>query len=158
MTTTLCHDCGGSYAARKDGQPRKHRCDLIPPGDIALPWPTAPITQNQLRRMHPLREAALKKAALAEARWAIRAAKPAMLIYADVVLHWRMPDRRRRDGDGAAPTLKVALDALVHEGVLPEDSWVCVRHSGVTTHPPVKGMPGGMWLELNEVEENADAS
>ena len=153
MTTTLCHDCGGTYARRADGEPRKHICDGAPVGDVALPWPTAPLTQNQLRRMHPLREAALKRTALSEARWAIRAAKPTPLIYADVTLHWRMPDKRRRDGDGAAPTLKVVLDALVHEGVLPEDSWVCVRHSGVTTHPPVKGMPGAMWLTLTDPDQ-----
>lgn len=160
MTTAPCPACRREYTvSTRTGRLRKHPCNPAPDDrDIALPWPIAPLTQNQLRRLHPLREAALKKTALNEARWAIRAAKPTPLIYADVVLHWRMPDRRRRDGDGAAPTLKVVLDALVKEGVLPEDSWVCVRHSGVTTHAPEPGMPGGMWLELNEVEESADAS
>jgi crossover junction endodeoxyribonuclease RusA len=67
-----------------------------------------------------------------------------------VILHWQMPDRRRRDGDGAAPTLKVVLDALVAEGVLPDDSWIHVPHSGVTCHPPVKGQPGALWLELTD--------
>jgi crossover junction endodeoxyribonuclease RusA len=155
---TICLACGGDYAARADGTPRKHPCHGTPVGDIALPWTTAPLTQNQLRRMHPLREAAFKRTMLAEVRWTIRAAKPEPLIYADVTLHWRMPDRRRRDGDGAAPTLKICLDALVHEGVLPEDSWVHVRHSGVTTHPPIKGMPGGMWLEVRPVKEGDDAA
>ena len=154
MTTVACPTCHNDYAARKDGQPRKHPCVPGPnPGDVGLPWPTPPLTANQQRRMHHMAEASLKRAMLEDARWAIRAAKPAPLLYADVVLHWRMPDRRKRDGDGAQPTLKVVLDALVKEGVLHDDSWICVRHSGVTTHAPQAGMPGGMWVEISEVKE-----
>jgi crossover junction endodeoxyribonuclease RusA len=74
-----------------------------------------------------------------------------------VILHWQMPDRRRRDGDGAAPTLKVVLDALVAEGVLHDDSWIHVPHSGVTCHPPVKGQPGALWLELTDPDAEESA-
>jgi crossover junction endodeoxyribonuclease RusA len=117
---------------------------------ISLPWTTAPITQNGLRRMHHYAEAKAKSAALEQARRAIRRDKVKPRAGAIVILNWQMSDRRRRDGDGAAPTLKVVLDALVAEGVLPDDSWVHVPHSGITTHPPVKGLPGSMWVTLTD--------
>lgn len=118
---------------------------------VTLPWLSPPITQNSLRRMHHHSEAKLKASMLEDARWAIRAAKVTKLDRAVVILHWRMADRRRRDGDGAAPTLKVCLDALVKEGVLADDSWVEVPHSGVTCHAPVKGKPGALWLSVEAV-------
>lgn len=117
---------------------------------IALPWTAPPLTQNGLRRTHHMAEAKAKAHALHEARYMIRAANVAPMAGAIVILHWRMPDRRRRDGDGAAPTLKVCLDALVKEGVLHDDSWVEVPHSGVTTHAPIKGKPGALWLSLTD--------
>lgn len=120
---------------------------------IALPWTEPPATQNQLRRMHHMAEAAVKRAALLEARSAIRAKGVPFMAGAIVILHWRQPDRRRRDGDGAAPTLKVCLDALVKEGVLADDSWVEVPHSGITTHPPIKGKPGALWLTLSDPDK-----
>lgn len=125
----------------------------VPPTAVTLPWPTAPITQNGLRRMHHHAEAAAKRNALYEARIAIRAAKVAPMAGAVVILNWQMADRRRRDGDGAAPTLKVCLDALVAEGVLADDSWVEVPHSGVTCHPPIKGQPGALWLTIESIPE-----
>ena len=117
---------------------------------VELPWFAPPLSQNALRRMHYHAEAKLKRESLEQARWAIKAANLEPMVGANVTLHWRMPDRRRRDGDGAAPTLKVCLDALVAEGVLPDDSWVHVPHSGVTTHPPLHMEPGSLWLELTD--------
>ena len=122
---------------------------------IPLPWTAPPLTQNGLRRMHHMAEAAAKRNALLVARVTIRAARVPFMSGANVILHWRMPDRRRRDGDGAAPTLKVCLDALVAEGVLHDDSWVEVPHSGVTAHAPKPGHPGAMWLELTHPDEVA---
>lgn len=122
---------------------------------VTLPWTAPPITQNELRRMHHHAEAKAKAKALAEARWAIKKAKPPFMAGAIVILNWQMTDRRRRDGDGAAPTLKVCLDALVAEGVLHDDSWVEVPHSGVTCHPPIKGQPGSMWLTLTDPDKEA---
>lgn len=122
---------------------------------IPLHWPAPPLTQNGLRRMHHMAEAAAKRHALHEARYTIRAANLAPMVGANVTLHWRMPDRRRRDGDGAAPTLKVCLDALVDEGVIPDDSWIHVPHSGVTCHPPMPGKPGALWLTLDDPDGGA---
>ena len=116
---------------------------------IPLPWTTPPLTKNDTRRAsHPHAARRKWQAALEEARWAVRAAKPEPMEAAIVLLHWRQPDKRRRDGDGIQLTLSACLDALVLEGVLPDDSWKHVPHSGVTTHPPVKGQPGAFWLSL----------
>lgn len=123
---------------------------------IPLVWTAPPITKNDTRRHgnhHAMRHKWAN--ALGEARWAIRAARPEPLEHAVVTLHWRQPDRRRRDGDGAAPTLSACLDALVLEEVLPDDSWQHVLHSGVTCHPPVAGQPAAMWLTVDEPEEPA---
>jgi crossover junction endodeoxyribonuclease RusA len=122
---------------------------------VSLPWTAPPLTQNGLRRMHHMAEAKAKRQALEEARWAIKAARLPFMAGAIVILNWQQPDRRRRDGDGAAPTLKVVLDALVKEGVLHDDSWVEVPHSGITCHPPVKGQPGALWVTLTDPDKDA---
>ena len=121
---------------------------------VTLPWPKPPLTKNDTRRQghhHAMRRK--WEAALIEARWAIRAADLAPIEQAVVVLHWRQPDNRRRDGDGANLTLSACLDALVLEEVLPDDSWQHVVHSGVTCHAPIKGQPGALWLSINPVPE-----
>lgn len=117
---------------------------------IRLPWTTPPLTKNKIRRMHYQTEAKLRAGVIEEARYAIRAANVTPMVGAIVVLNWQVATKRRQDGDGADPTKAAVIDALVLEGVLPDDSWVHVPHSGVTTHPPVKGQPGAMWLTLTD--------
>lgn len=158
-----CPSCSVEYAARNDGSPRGHGCDRVtPPAEIVIPLPWAgvpPLTKNMVRRLHYQREAQLRRAAIVEARWVIRAAmrrgdlKP--MVGANITLHWRQPDNRGRDGDGAQPTLSLVIDALVLEGVLPDDSWIHVVHSGVTCHPPVRGLPGSLWVELTDPDRRA---
>lgn len=123
---------------------------------IALAWSKPPLTKNDTRRQghhHAMRRKWAD--ALDQARYAIRAANPTPVDQAVVILHWTQPDRRRRDGDGAMPTLSACLDALVLEGVLPDDSWAHVLHSGVTCHPPTKGQPALMWLTINDPKDAA---
>lgn len=123
---------------------------------VPLPWATPPLTQNQLRRMHHHKEAKAKATALAEARWAIKAKRLRPIEgRVVVVLHWQPATRRRADPDGLAPTLKVALDALTAEGVIPDDSWAEVAHAGITAHPPIKGQPGALWLTINATADAA---
>lgn len=116
---------------------------------IPLPWTAPPVTQNDRndRRTGGARKIA---AALEEARWAVRAARLDPIVGAVVTLHWRIPDRRRRDADNLAPTLKVVQDALVKEAVLADDSWMSVPRSGCEIHPPT-GEPAAMWLTLTDV-------
>ena len=117
---------------------------------IDLPWSKPPLSQND--RDERARGGARKIAtAKAEARMAIRAARVEPIVGADVTLHYRVADRRRRDADNLAVVLKVCQDALVLEGVLPDDSWVCVPHSGQTIHPPEPGQPSALWLELSDI-------
>jgi len=117
---------------------------------IPLPWTKPPQSLND-RQHHHVKALATAKA-LAEACEAVRAADVPPLVGAEVTLHYRVPDKRRRDADNLAPCLKVVQDALVFEGVLPDDSWVCVPHSGQTIHPP-NGEPAAMWVELAPTEE-----
>lgn len=123
---------------------------------VPLPcWTSPPITKNEVRRQHHHAEAKARAKAMTECRWAIKAARLTPVDRATVILNWSMPDKRRRDGDGASPTLAVCLDALVAEGVLPDDSWRYVAHSGVTCHPPVPGQPGALWLTVTAIGDAA---
>lgn len=115
---------------------------------IPLPWPKPPITGNRTRG-NPYARANEVKQAKTEAYWAIKAAKVRPIVAARITLHHRPPDRRRRDSDGMFPTLKVVQDALVAAGVLTDDSWVEVPSATCQIHPPVKGLPGAMWLSLD---------
>lgn len=118
---------------------------------IPLPWLSPPVSPNQ--RQHWATKARATGQARTEARWAIRAAKVRPIVAANITLHWRVPDNRRRDADNLAATKKVATDALVDEGVLPDDSWVHVPASTERIHPPQKGLPAAMWLELSAVTD-----
>lgn len=126
--------------------------------EFALPWCRAILTQNTVRRMHFHAEAKAKAQAISEARAAIRAAGVEPRWSANVTLHYRPGSRRSLDADGLAPTLKCLLDALVKEGILPDDSWVEVPQAAIRIHPPKPGLPGVMWAELTPVEEDDDAA
>jgi hypothetical protein len=118
---------------------------------IPLPWPKPPLTGNRVRG-NPYARAKEVATAKEDARWAIRSAMLhglCPMAGAEVTLHLRQKDRRRRDADGLAPTLKVCLDALVLEGVLPDDSWVHVPAATCRIHPP-DGTPAAMWMTLED--------
>jgi crossover junction endodeoxyribonuclease RusA len=116
---------------------------------IRLPWSRPPLSQND--RDERKRGGARKIAAVKEeARLAIRAAKVTPVVGAVVTLHWLIPTRHRRDSDNLGPTLKVCQDALVLEGILPDDSWVHVPRSACEIHPP-NGETSTIWLELTNI-------
>lgn len=118
---------------------------------IPLPWPKPPLTGNRTRG-NPYARANEVKVAKAEAVAAIRATNPRPVVGANVALHFRPKDKRRRDADGLFPTLKVCQDALVECGVLPDDSWVSVPAATCKIHPPTSE-PAGCWLVLSNVHE-----
>lgn len=118
---------------------------------VDLPWRTPPMRFND-RRAWPAQHRTFQQA-LTEARWAVRAARLTPIVGANVTLHYRPTARRRQDADGIAPTLKPCLDALVQEGVLPDDSWVCVPRASQEIHPPIKGEPAALWLTLEILTE-----
>jgi hypothetical protein len=115
---------------------------------IPLPWLLPPVSQND-RQHHHVKAKAVAQA-LVEARLAIRAAQVEPIAGCEVTLHYRVADHRRRDADNLAVVLKVCQDALVAEGVIPRDDWVCVPKSGQQIHPPTDE-PAAMWLELSNV-------
>jgi crossover junction endodeoxyribonuclease RusA len=118
---------------------------------IPLPWSKPPLTGNRTRGNPYARAAEVKNSKL-EAEAAINLANPAPMAGAEITLHFRPKDRRRRDADGLFPTLKVCQDALVAEGVLVEDSWVTIPAATCRIHPP-NGQPAAMWLELTDPDE-----
>lgn len=115
---------------------------------VPLPWTRPPLTGNRTRG-NPYAQAEKVKAAKALAIGAVHSAELTPISGAEVTLHYRMADYRRRDADGLAPTLKVCLDALVYCRVLPDDSWVFVPAVTIRIHGP-NGDPASMWLELRE--------
>lgn len=115
---------------------------------IELPWTSPPVSLND--RQHHHVKAKATAAAKALAVDAIRRAHVAPMVGANVTLHYRVKDKRRRDADNLAPVLKVCQDALVTLNILPDDSWVHVPKSGQEIHPP-DGTPARMWLELEEL-------
>jgi hypothetical protein len=117
---------------------------------IKLPFDAPPLTKNKVRRMHHHVEARIRRDSITLVRAAIRKAKVQPLEQAVIVLHWRVANKRRLDGDGADNTKHFCIDALVLEGVIPDDSWAFVIHSGVTCHPPEPGLPGAMWLSITD--------
>lgn len=118
---------------------------------IPLPWSKPPITLNPgLRSSSAYVKAAKVRDAKAEACVAINRSACPPLPGCNITLHYRVPDRRRRDADNLAATLKVCQDALVIAGVLIEDSWVTVPSATCRIHPPTPEGPA-LWLTLEEL-------
>lgn len=116
---------------------------------IPLPWEKPPLTGNRTRG-NVYARAAEVKLAKEQAIVAVARVCRTRLVGADVTLHFRPKDKRRRDADGLAPTLKVCLDALVLQCVLPDDSWVHVPRVSCEIHPPTDE-PAAMWLQLDNI-------
>ena len=120
---------------------------------IPLPWTRPPLTGNRTRG-NPYARANEVKAAKTKAAETIHGANIRPIVAANVTLHFRPATKHRRDADGLFPTLKVCQDALVAEGVLPDDSWVCVPSATCRIHPPTDEPPA-LWLELTDITEYA---
>lgn len=114
---------------------------------VPLPWPKPPLSLNDRDHWRP--KAAKVANARAQARWAIRAARLPAFETVHLTLHWRIPDRRRRDLDNLAATLKPVTDALVDEGRIPDDDWQHVLAATTRIHPPDPHARQGLWLELH---------
>lgn len=87
---------------------------------------------------------------------ALYARLPRGLAHVGIVLHWRVNDRRRRDADNLAPTLKALIDGLTRGargwpgyGLTEDDDWLHVTSGRVIeldrTQPP------GLWLEITDM-------
>ncbi len=112
---------------------------------LTLPWVAPPLRQND-------RHGWAEKARLVrEIRYAVKVlAHTAPRIYTrcDIGLVWHVNDRRRRDADAAAPTLKAAIDGLVDAGCLVDDRSELVRRTWTEVH---QGVGVGVDLVVQEV-------
>lgn len=116
---------------------------------IRLPWAKPPLSLNDRGHTRHSRYGRV----VDEARWTIRAQRHEPITPpVEAVLHWRLPDRRRRDADNLAAVVKAVLDAVVREGLLPDDSWRYVPRIGIELHAPDPARGVAMWLTLTGVE------
>jgi crossover junction endodeoxyribonuclease RusA len=65
-----------------------------------------------------------------------------------LTLHYQPRDRRHRDSDNLFATVKAVADGIRDAGVIPDDDTRYLSHREPVIHPPVKGEPGRLWLEL----------
>jgi crossover junction endodeoxyribonuclease RusA len=126
--------------------------------EIALPWISPPLTLNQ--RLHWTAEhrekQAIKQAVAILARQRIASLLPsrsgpvsALPYPVRIVLWWTVTDRQRRDTDNLGPTLKAAIDGLVHAKLLPDDNWLIVPIS----YPQIElGPKQGLRLEITRYD------
>jgi hypothetical protein len=68
-----------------------------------------------------------------------------------VTLHYRPRDRRARDAANLHATLKPLTDGLVDAGVLTRGDSSEYVEERCRIHPPEPGMPGALWLTIEEV-------
>lgn len=113
---------------------------------IHLTWDRPPLSLNDRGHHHP--KAKAYASAVEQVRWCIRRARVAPLTDFPIVatLHWRIPDRRRRDADNLGMTLKACLDGLVAERVIPDDDWTHVKRASSEIHHPNRDP--AMWITL----------
>lgn len=116
---------------------------------LPLPWVAPPLTGND--RGDKWKRARKTDEALKAARYAVRAVKRRAALDPEAryisTLHWRVPNRVRRDADNIAATQKVVQDALVREGVLSDDNATVIPETRQRIHPPSDEGPA-MWLTL----------
>lgn len=106
---------------------------------IRLPYTTPPLTSNQ--RLHWRSEYALKKALRQAVVLAVKAQEMPPCESIHCVLVYVPRDKRRRDSHNLVPTVKVAVDALVSAGVIPDDTPEYLSESMPIIAPPDRNDP-----------------
>lgn len=83
------------------------------------------------------------------ARWAIRAARIPACGQVRAGLHYIPKDARRRDPDNLVASFKPVVDALVDEGVVPDDTQAYVERDWPLIYDPDTRIQGGrFWLSV----------
>lgn len=85
------------------------------------------------------------------ARIARRAAGIPQADHITVQLHYRPPDRRKRDAPNLTASSKPAVDGLVDAGLVPDDTPEHVTEVMPQIHEP--GQPPRMWLTIEITKE-----
>lgn len=132
---------------------------------LGVNYLTPPLTENQ--RLNRYESARRRVALMDHVHWTARAMRlPTGLARVRIVLTWAVADRRRRDSDNLAPTLKACVDALCRGtsarpgyGLTADDDWTRVE-SECRIEPGRP--PGGMWITIidlsDTIKEEGDAS
>lgn len=114
--------------------------------DISLVDGKPPLNANQRLPWYVTRSrvAAVRN----EVQWRIKRAKVQPAKHLTVGLHYRPAQNRTRDASNLMPTQKPAVDALVREGVVPDDSAEWVTEQLPYIHPADKALPPRLWLKV----------
>lgn len=116
---------------------------------LDLPYRTPPLSMNDRgASMAAVRAKSAETAAIRRcaALLAHRAHIPQGAGHATVTLHYRPPDRRRRDTDNLTATAKPIYDGLVDYGLVPDDTPRYMAKPEPVIHAPSKSPE--MWLEI----------
>lgn len=107
-------------------------------------------------RSNPYAGAKAKKGAQQAVEWAIKAArlKP-MKPPVAVSFTWVEPDMRR-DKDNISSAKKYILDALVSQGIIPDDNWKCIAGNLPDLYKVNRANPRVI-VELEEADEGEQA-
>lgn len=120
---------------------------------LNLTYRKPPLTLNQRgcwAKHDPHRKALRHQAAqLAQA-----ARIPKNLTHITTRLHYRAPDRIRRDEDNLIATAKPLWDGLVDAGIVPDDTSQYMTKLMPIIHPP-DGTGPALWLTITHIEEKA---
>lgn len=114
---------------------------------VDLPWSRPPLSLNDRQnwRVKARNTADVRQ----QVAWAVRAAGVPSLPSCGVILTYAPRDARRRDADNLVATLKVACDAMVDAGVVPDDTPDLMRKEMPRIAAPVKG--GRLWLTITDL-------
>lgn len=115
---------------------------------LTLPYAKPPLSLNDRGQTRGARQARSRTAAEVKAsvRLLARGLGPFEAIH--VRLHYRPPDRIRRDADNLVATLKPCIDGLVAAGVVRDDSPRYVDWSAPLIHEPTPDRRPLVWLEV----------
>lgn len=116
---------------------------------LELPWTKPPLSMND-RGHHFARARKIKQVRQIVHLRALADLTP--MPAASMTLHYQPRDSRRRDSDNLMATVKAVADGLRDAHVIPDDDYKHLRHNEPVIHPPRKGQPGRLWVELEQME------
>lgn len=158
-TVDHCSTGSGEVSAAASGSHRNEAGDVMDQAvmtqefTLTLPWSRPPLTLNQ-RFAHWSQRSTITAEIRTTVAWLAKQAKIEPGKHLTVELVWAPGDRRRRDEDNLAPTLKAAIDALARNradfiglDLVPDDTAQYVTRLPIRIEPPPH--PKGMWLTVN---------
>ena len=109
---------------------------------------TKPLLTSNMRFRHWSQQADITRRIRYEAAVRVRALRLAPQRHVRVELHYQPRDRRRRDADNLAPTLKAMCDGVVDAGLVPDDTPNFMTKVMPIIDEPVKGEKGRVYVVI----------